>query len=70
MNRLDRVQKRVTKMFKGPGSLTQGKAGRTGLFSHEKRRLRGDPIIMFWYFRGGYREDGDSFFKNKLCRRN
>jgi len=37
-----------------------------GLFSLEKRRLRGDHIAAFQYLEGAYRKDGEGLFP-RVC---
>lgn len=52
MGRLEWVQIRATKMMKGLRNLTcEEKLGELDLFSLEKRKLSGDLITMFQYFK-------------------
>jgi len=40
-----------------------------GLFSLEKRRLRGDLTAAFQYLKGAYRKDGENLFIKACCDR-
>jgi len=70
MDLLEQVQRGTTKMIRVIEHLSyEERLRELGLFSMEKRRLRGDLIGAFQHLKGAYKKDGENTFSKAGCDR-
>ncbi|KAK4809676.1 LOW QUALITY PROTEIN: hypothetical protein QYF61_002573 [Mycteria americana] len=68
MDLLERVQRRPRKWSEGWNTSPE-RLRELGLFSLEKRSLRGDLNVAFQYLKGACKKDGDRLFSRSCCDR-